>query len=452
MILAFQLILSLSILIILHELGHFIPARLFKIRVEKFYLFFDPWFSLVKKKKGDTEYGIGWLPLGGYVKIAGMVDESLDKEAMALPPQDWEFRAKPAWQRLIVMMGGVIVNMIVGFLLYAIILGMWGRDVLPVENVKFGVHVNETMKAAGFQEGDKILALNGERPESFSEVNKSLLVDNISVVTIERAGQKMDISIPANIGQQLVDGGVKSAPFAVRLPCVVDSVVPNSKAAEAGLMKGDSVVGLGEVHSIYFNDIKAELHRNAGEPVADWVKFLTMKKGQPVPMWVKRNGQEIQLNIGINIDGTIGFIPKADVKQFGVETLHYGFFAAIPAGAKWAWKTFTDYGSQLKYLFSSSGAKQVGGFGSFAKMFPDKWNWAIFWERTAFISLILAFMNMLPIPALDGGHVMFLLWEMITGKAVSQKILEKAQIVGMVLLLGLMLWGNILDVVRAIVG
>ncbi len=452
MILAFQLILSLSILIILHELGHFIPARLFKIRVEKFYLFFDPWFSLIKKKKGDTEYGIGWLPLGGYVKIAGMVDESMDKDAMALPPQDWEFRSKPAWQRLIVMMGGVIVNMIVGFVLYAIILGVWGRDVLPVENVKFGVHVNETMKAAGFQEGDKILALNGERPESFSEVNKSLLVDNISTVTIERNGQKMDISIPANIGQQLVDGGVKPAPFAVRLPCVVDSVVPNSKAAEAGLLKGDSVVGLGEVHSIYFNDIKAELRRNAGEPVADWVKFLTKKKGLPVPMWVRRNGQEVQLNVGIKEDGTIGFIPKADVKQFGVETLHYGFFEAIPAGAAWAWETFTDYGSQLKYLFSSSGAKQVGGFGSFAKMFPDQWDWAIFWERTAFISLILAFMNMLPIPALDGGHVMFLLWEMITGRAVSQKILEKAQVVGMVLLLGLMLWGNILDIFRAVVG
>jgi len=437
MILAFQLILSLSILIILHELGHFIPARLFKIRVEKFYLFFDPWFSLIKKKKGDTEYGIGWLPLGGYVKIAGMVDESMDKDAMALPPQDWEFRAKPAWQRLIVMMGGVIVNMIVGFVLYAIILGVWGRDVLPVENVKFGVHVNETMEAAGFQEGDKILALNGERPESFSEVNKALLVDNISTVTIERDGQKMDISIPANIGQQLVDGGVKTAPFSVRLPCVVDSVVAGNKAAEAGLVKGDSVVGLGDVHSIYFNDIKAELNN---------------KKGQTVPLWVKRNGQEVQLNVGINDDGTIGFIPKADVKQFGVETLHYGFFAAIPAGAAWAWETFTDYGSQLKYLFSSSGAKQVGGFGSFAKMFPDTWDWSIFWERTAFISLILAFMNMLPIPALDGGHVMFLLWEMITGRAVSQKILEKAQVVGMVLLLGLMLWGNILDIFRAVVG
>ena len=452
MLLAFQLILSLSILIILHELGHFIPARLFKIRVEKFYLFFDPWFSLVKKKKGDTEYGIGWLPLGGYVKIAGMVDESLDKESMALPPQDWEFRAKPAWQRLIVMMGGVIVNMIVGFVLYAIILGMWGRDVLPVENVKFGVHVNETMKAAGFQEGDKILALNGERPESFSEVNKSLLVDNISVVTIERAGQKMDISIPANIGQQLVDGGVKTAPFSVRLPCVVDNVVLKSKAAEAGLMKGDSVVGLGEVRSIYFNDIKAELIRNAGEPVSDWVKILTKKKGQPVPMWVKRNGQEVQLNLAISSDGTIGFSPKADVKQFGVQTLHYNFLDAIPAGAKWAWETFTDYGRQLKYLFSKSGAQQVGGFGSFAKMFPDTWDWSIFWERTAFISLILAFMNMLPIPALDGGHVMFLLWEMITGKAVSQKILEKAQVVGMVLLLGLMLWGNILDIFRAVFG
>jgi regulator of sigma E protease len=256
-------------------------------------------------------------------------------------------------------------------------------------------------------------------------------------VTIERNGQKMDISIPANIGQQLVDGGVKTAPFSVRLPCVVDSVVAGNKAAEAGLVKGDSVIGLGEVHSIYFNDIKAE---------------LANKKGQTVPMWVKRNGQEVQLNVGVNDDGTIGFIPKADVKQFGVETLQYGFFAAIPAGAKWAWETFTDYGSQLKYLFSSSGAKQVGGFGSFAKMFPDQWDWAIFWERTAFISLILAFMNMLPIPALDGGHVMFLLWEMITGRAVSQKILEKAQVVGMVLLLGLMLWGNILDIFRAVVG
>jgi regulator of sigma E protease len=434
--LAFQLILSLSILIILHELGHFIPARLFKIRVEKFYLFFDPWFSLVKKKIKDTEWGIGWLPFGGYVKIAGMIDESMDTEQMKQEPQSWEFRSKPAWQRLIVMTGGVIVNFIIGILLYSLTFAIWGENVVPVENAKFGIHANDVMEKAGIQDGDLILALNGERPKSFLAINSSLLSDNIQTITVNRNGQKLDIQMPADLGQQIVDNGTKSLPVAMRLPCVVDSVAAGSNAAAAGLLKNDSIINFNGVATVFYQDVVANIRENKGK--------------NNVPFQVKRNGALIDLSVNVTEDGTIGFFPKADIDQFGVEHINYSFFEAIPAGWNTAIETIGSYASNLRYLFSKSGVSQLGGFGTFAKLFPEEWNWAAFLRITAFISLILAFMNILPIPALDGGHVIFLLWEMITGKAVSQKILEKTQIVGFFLLLTLMLWGNIADIVRAI--
>ncbi|MFM2194914.1 MAG: metalloprotease RseP [Bacteroidota bacterium] len=438
MMLAFQLILSLSILIILHEFGHYIPARIFKIRVEKFYLFFDPWFSLIKKKVKDTEWGIGWLPFGGYVKIAGMIDESMDTEQMKQEPKPWEFRSKPAWQRLIVMTGGVIVNFILGILLYALTFAIWGEKVVPVENVKYGIHANEVMKNAGLQDGDKIIALNGERPKSFMAINSALLSDDIHTITVTRNGQNIDVKMPAGLGQQIVDNGTKSMPVAMRLPCVVDSVATGSNAAAAGLLKHDSIIAFNGVPTIFYQDVVANIKENKGK--------------NNIPVQVKRNGTLVELAVNVTEDGTIGFFPKADVEQFGVEQINYSFFEAIPAGWNTAIETIGSYAGNLKYLFSKSGASQVGGFGTFAKLFPEEWNWAAFLRITAFISLILAFMNILPIPALDGGHVIFLLWEMITGKAVSQKILEKTQMVGFFLLLTLMLWGNIMDIVRAIFG
>lgn len=437
MIFALQLLLSLSLLIILHELGHFIPAKLFKTRVEKFYLFFDPYFSVIKKKIGETEYGIGWLPLGGYVKISGMVDESMDKEQMAKPPQAWEFRAKPAWQRLIIMVGGVVVNIIVGVVIYGMILFNWGKEVIPVEKAVYGVHCDPIMYPLGFKEGDKILALDGVRPLDFKEVNKRMILDDPKTVTIERYGELMQIALPENFGQMLVDSGIKSGAFSLRIPCVVDSVLPGRAAQEAGLIKGDSIVGINNLYTPYYQDIQREIQKN---------------KNQTVRLHIIRNGETRQLPIAVAADGKIGFGPVAPAKYFQIDTMHYTFLGAIKGGFREAWETVTDYSSQLRFLFSKSGAQQVGGFVTFAKLFPSEWDWWIFWERTAFISLVLAFMNILPIPALDGGHVMFLIWEIITGKAVSQKIMEKAQIIGMVLLLGLMLYGNGMDIFRLFKG
>jgi regulator of sigma E protease len=434
--LAVQLLLSLSILIILHEAGHFIPAKLFKTRVEKFYLFFDPYFSLIKKKIGETEYGIGWLPLGGYVKISGMVDESMDKEQLAKPAEPWEFRAKPAWQRLIIMIGGVVVNVIVGIVIYSMILWSYGKTVLPVDEAKYGVHCDKLMYQYGFRDGDKILALDGVRPQSADEINKRLQLDDPSEVTIERYGEIMNISLPEDFGQILLDSGVKGA-FSLRIPFVIDSVSPNMPAAYAGIMRGDSIVGINNLYTPYYQEIARELRQN---------------KNKVVRLHLIRNGVNMGIPVGVSKDGRIGVSPYTPDRYLNFDTLQYSFAQAIPGGCHEAWETVTDYSSQLRFLFSKSGASEVGGFVTFAKLFPPEWNWWIFWERTALISLILAFMNILPIPALDGGHVMFLLWEMITGKAVSQKVLERSQIIGMVLLLGLMLYGNGMDLVRLVSG
>jgi len=437
MIFAAQLLLSLSILIVLHEAGHFIPAKLFKIRVEKFYLFFDPWFSLVKKKIGETVYGIGWLPLGGYVKISGMVDESMDKEQMAKPAEPWEFRAKPAWQRLIVMIGGVTVNVIVGIVIYSMILWTSGEKILQVENVTNGVHCNPIMYQFGFQEGDKILALDGKRPEDFFDINKQMILDDPKVVQVQRNGQLLDISLPDDFGQLLIDSGIKTGCFSPRTPFVIDSIMPNSPAATAMIQKGDKIVGINSIRSEYYQDIVKEIKKNPGKTT---------------DVLVLRNGSEVNLPVQISEDGTIGVYQATPADFFQMDQKNYSLAQAIPGGFREAWETVTDYTSQLRFLFSKAGATQVGGFVTFAKLFPSEWNWLIFWERTALISLILAFMNILPIPALDGGHIMFLLWEMITGKAVSQKVLETTQVIGMVLLLGLMLYGNGMDIFRLATG
>jgi regulator of sigma E protease len=366
-----------------------------------------------------------------------MVDESMDKEQMAKPPQPWEFRAKPAWQRLIIMIGGVVVNVIVGIVIYSMILWNFGKEVIPVERAEYGVHCNQLMYQYGFKDGDKILELDGVRPENFGDINKRLILDDPKEVTIERFGEIKKIQLPENFGQLMIDSGIKSGAFSLRIPFVIDSVLPGKNAMAAGIMKGDSITGVDGLYSPYYQEIAKEIRRN---------------KNNVVRIHVVRQGQTLAIPVAVSAEGSIGVGPVPITHYLDADTMLYSFAQSIPGGFHEAWETVTDYSSQLRFLFSKAGASQVGGFVTFAKLFPDEWDWWAFWERTAFISLVLAFMNILPIPALDGGHVMFLIWEMITGKAVSQKILERSQIVGMMLLLGLMLYGNGMDIFRLVTG
>ncbi len=422
-----QLILSLSILVILHELGHFIPARLFKTRVEKFYLFFDPWFSLFKVKKGDTEYGIGWLPLGGYVKISGMVDESMDKEQMALPPQPWEFRSKPAWQRLIIMIGGVTVNLILGMLLYAMVLFVWGKEILPIKNAKDGIMVSDSLAlSAGFRTGDVLLEVNGTKPKHFQEANLALLLDNPTFVMVNRGGEEVKIPMAKDFAEKVI-GQKEPKLFFPAFPAVVAEIPDTTENFKAGLRKDDQIIAVAGVSTKYFSDLQNELKN---------------QKGKATEVTVLRGKDTLNLKLKINSEGKIGFAPYGPEKFIVVETLKYGFFASFPAGINEALSTLTNYVKQFKLVFTKEGAKQVGGFAAIAKQFDKDWDWRQFWSFTAFLSIVLAFMNILPIPALDGGHVVFLIGEMITGRKPSEKLLERAQLVGMILLLSLLVFAN----------
>ncbi len=449
-----QLILSLSILIVLHELGHFLPARWFGIKVEKFYLFFDPWFSLFKVKKGDTEYGIGWLPLGGYVKISGMIDESMDKEQLNQPPQPWEFRSKPAWQRLIVMIGGVTVNIILGFLIYIMILWVWGKDYIPIENAKYGIYVNEqsAMGEDGLQHGDKIISVGGQKPKTLEEANSIILIDGIRELEIERNGKKMTVSLPDDIEQTILNKGDRMI-FEIRVPFVIDSVLEGKNAEEAGLKKGDSLVGVEGMPNVglYENESEKRDSLIAMNPYfQDIVEVLKRCKDSKVTFLVMRNDELKRIKVEVDENGQVGVGNKDLKKLFEVKHESYGFFASIPAGISSGWGTLSSYVKSLGLLFTPAGAKNIGGFGSIGGLFSKEWDWLRFWSMTAFISIILAFMNILPIPALDGGHVMFLLYEMITGRAPGQRFMEIAQVIGMVFLLGLLLYANGNDIFKAI--
>ncbi len=428
---------SISILVVLHELGHFLPAKWFKTRVEKFYLFFDPGFSLLKFKKGETEYGIGWLPLGGYVKIAGMIDESMDTEQLEKDPEPWEFRSKPAWQRLIIMLGGVTVNLILGFVIFSMILFTYGKDSIPVENVTWGITCDSLLMDHGFQNGDKILKLDGVRPASFQDVRIDLLLHDIQTVTVEREGALVDLKVPADFGQMMVDGGVKK-PMVTRYPTVISQIIPGGGAERAGLQIGDSIVGVAEYRTTFLYEIQQILSRHTNEKVD--FHFV-------------RDGQEMTLALDVDENGTVGFQRSGSLSDyFEIEHTDYTFLQSIPAGFDHAGEELTNYIIQMKFLFSKAGASQIGGFGAIGNMFPASWDWKVFWERTAWLSLVLAFMNILPIPALDGGHVMFLLYEMVAGKPPGQKFLEKAQLVGIILLLGLLLFANGNDIYRSVMG
>ncbi|NQX90567.1 MAG: RIP metalloprotease RseP [Flavobacteriales bacterium] len=436
---AAQLILSLSILVVLHELGHFIPAKLFKTRVEKFYLFFDPWFSLFKYKKGDTEYGVGWLPLGGYVKISGMIDESMDTEQMKQPAQPWEFRSKKAWQRLIIMSGGVIVNLILGFLIYIMIIAVWGTQKLTTEEMKggYGLAFDEKFVDMGFQDGDLILQLDTIQMESYGQIKKTLLDAEPTKATVLRNGEELTVNLVENMGGFLVDNEIQ-VPLAIRIPSVIDSVIEDSPSLKAGLLKGDSIT--------HVND----------KPVGFYHKFLrqmsTFKPGDTIQMSVLRSNEELDFTLVLDKNGKIGLGPKDPTNYYTFTTDKYTLAQSIPVGFAFAKNKLVSYVKSLKLLFRKKGAQQVGSFLTIGSLFNPTWDWQQFWEITAFLSLILAVMNLLPIPALDGGHIVFLLYEMIAGKPAPEKVMEKAQIVGFVILIGLMVLAFSNDIARFFFG
>jgi len=430
-----QLLLSLSILVILHEFGHYITARWFKCRVEKFYLFFDPWFSLFRKKIGETEYGIGWLPLGGYVKISGMIDESLDKGQLSLPPQPHEFRSKPAWQRLIIMLGGVTVNVILAFIIYAGILMVWGEKKIPMDSVKYGISIQDpVMYELGLKDGDKVIAADGTPIEDYNDIIKRIILS--SAITVLRDGEVKEIKMPVDLIGTLVEKKRSATPLLLpRIPGLVKEAPDSLAAYKAGLRSGDQIIAINGSATPYFDQLKPAIES---------------LKGDTANIVVLRGIDSLVLSVPVSAEGKIGFASLNgidDYEKYGVlkvENKKYGFFEAIPGGVRLAGAQLKFYIDQFKKIFTpETGAyKGVGGFKSMGSIFPASWDWESFWNITAFFSIVLAFMNLLPIPALDGGHVVFTLIEMISGRKPSQKFLEYAQIVGMVLLLGLMLYAN----------
>ena len=431
-----QLILSLSILVVLHEFGHYIPARLFGTRVEKFFLFFDAGFALVKKKIGDTVWGIGWIPFGGYVKISGMIDESMDKDQMAKPPQPWEFRAKPAWQRLIIMVGGVTVNLLLGMFIYICVLWVWGRDQMPLENVTYGIHPSAVMQESGFEEGDRIVAVQGSDVRTLEAVGKAVLLDEARVFTVERDGERIQVVLPGDVQEEIMDRNEKDL-FAIRMPFYIDSLIPGGNASRSTLLKGDRVVAVSGIPTPFFHD---------------FVAAAAERKGQQVLVDVEREGKVSSHLVQVDPDGRIGVASRRPNRIFSFEKRKYSLVEAIPAGIAFGWESLSNYVGGLKLLKSSSGIKQVGGFGTMSSLFGGWGDWQQFWMVTAFFSIALAFMNILPIPALDGGHVVFLLYEMIFRRTPNQKVMEVAQMVGMVLLLSLILFANGNDLLKAITG
>jgi regulator of sigma E protease len=430
---AIQLLLSLSLLIVLHELGHFIPAKLFKTRVEKFYLFFDVKFSLFKKKIGETVYGIGWLPLGGYVKIAGMIDESMDKEQMAGPPQPWEFRSKPAWQRLIIMLGGVTVNIIVGFVIYMGILYFYGRNITTNEDIPQGFAVTQQFKEYGFRDGDHILTVNGEPFEDVMEINRYMFLRDVSKVEVKHSdGSIESISVPEDVGTKMFQND-SHFPFSPMRLAVIDTIYPDYPANDVGFEKGDKIISVNGKPIQFFEESTPLIAANG--------------KNENLIV-VSRNNQIDSIKVTANDEGKIGINAFGKELKLGKTEIKYSLTESIVGGFGYGYNTLKDYVSQFKYVFTKKGATQVGGFGAIGNLFPDAWDWQSFWATTALISIILAFMNIMPIPALDGGHVMFLLYEIVTGRKPNDKFMEYAQMVGFFILIALVLFANGNDIYR----
>ena len=486
---ALQLILSLSILVFLHEFGHFAFARLFKVRVEKFYMFFNPNLSLVRAKKingkwnikffaknipvnerpkldtyghsindskgktvmeqiplselpeddwrkypDNTEWGIGWLPLGGYCSISGMVDETKDITQMSSEPQPWEYRSRSVWQRLPIIVGGVLVNFILAMIIYAAVLFTWGRDYFPLKNAKYGLQFSQTMLDNGFRNGDKIVKIDGEPVEQRADVIEKLLIDGKQNIIVSRDSKLIDLQLPSNFSQSIL--AAQEIDFvSVRYPFVIDDVSVGSPALKAKLQTGDSIVGInGKTLNIY-QDIVSELDASRNTQVN--ISFV-------------RKRQLMNTKIQLNEDGKLGVIPMSGYKFMDSKRIEYSFFESIPAGINLGMETLKSYVKQIKLVFTKEGSKQLGGFGSIGKLFPKMWDWQIFWQLTAFLSVILAFMNFLPIPGLDGGYVLYLIYEMITGKKPSDKFLEYAQTTGMFLLFALLIYANGNDLFKAL--
>ncbi len=459
LIMAGQLMLSLMILVTLHEFGHFLPARLFGTRVEKFYLFFDPWFSIFKARKVNgrwsfggifnknkdypedrkdvTEYGIGWLPLGGYVKIAGMIDESMDTEQMKGEPQPWEFRSKPAWQRLIIMLGGVTVNFILGFLLYSMVLWIWGEQYLPNENVKYGIYADTLGMDIGLRDGDKIVAVGGQKFDKFNDrvVVREIIINNADKITVERDGQVINLPIdPKFVGILSSYENKNKSLFDARLPFEIEEVLKDSPASKAGMQVGDQIVAVNDTTRLFIHES---------------IPAIRQFKAKPVKLTVLRNeGRDtVQFNITTTKEGTVGIRPK----NF-MERQDYTLVEALPAGVTKGLGFLNDQAKAFGQMFKGriKVKESLGGLGSIGGMFGAEWVWERFWLMTAVLSLVLAFMNLLPIPALDGGHVLFLLYEMISGRKPSDKFMEYATTIGFILVLGLILYANGLDIIRGI--
>mgnify|MGYP002622095732 CR=1 FL=1 len=455
------LILSLSLLVFTHELGHLGFSKLFHTRVRRFYLFFNWKFSILKAKKfggkwhflffnattpenwdeanlapedqNNTLWGIGWVPLGGYCDIAGMIDESKDADDLPTEPQPWEYRTKPTWQRLLIIIGGVLVNFITALVLYAVIFSHWGTDELPLRNATLGYDYHQVMLDEGFQKGDVIYALDGREMYDFTETSKSILLDNPHTVTVLRGDSLVDIRMSGHLMERVNREHVKRL-FSPRMPFVVRDFVGGSAAEKAGMQKGDSVVSIGGEPMAAYSDITEALKRHAGMPTV--IGFY-------------RHGVLDSLSVNVSDDGKLGVQLVSDLAElFEVRHIDYTVFQAIPAGISHGWKTLVEYVSSLKVLFSPGGIQSLGGFGTMSSIFPDYWDWQSFWNITALLALILAFMNIIPIPGLDGGHLVFVLWEMVTGHKPSDKFLTVAQNIGMFLLLALMIVANGNDILR----
>ena len=432
---ALQLILSFSILVIVHEFGHFIFARIFKVRVEKFYLFFDPWFSLFKfkPKNSDTEYGIGWLPLGGYCKISGMIDESMDKEQMAQPPKPYEFRSKPAGQRLLIMVGGVLFNFLLALFIYSMTLYAWGDSYLPLKNMKMGMYYSDVAKEIGFQDGDILYKADEEVLERFNSdaIRKVFNAENATVI---RDGQEIIIPIPDDIMQRMIRSGNGFA-SPERYPMIVENLreeLPIAKAA--GILPGDTIVAINGTSTPTLEESFNELAKYRDADIS-----IDVKRGNEIRSFALHTDTAAQIGI---------FIKLGADKIYQTEHIEYSFFASFPAGITKGINTLKGYVNDMKYVFTKEGASTLGGFGAIGNLFPAEWNWQSFWTMTAFLSIILGFMNILPIPALDGGHVMFTLYEIITRRKPSDKFLEYAQIVGMTILFALLIYANGNDLYR----
>ena len=437
---ALQLMLSLSLLVIIHEGGHFFFAKLFKIRVTKFYLFFDPWFSLFKfkPKNSETEYGMGWLPLGGYVQIAGMVDETQSSDDLDHPVQPWEFRAKPAWQRLLVMVGGVMMNFLLALFIYSMILFKWGDQYVSLQDMTYGMEFNERAEEIGFRDGDILLSADDQPLQRF-DVDMLRAITEARVVKVNREGQEVEVFMPEI---SLLDVA-KDVPAFVEplLPNVVDSVVPGRPFAEVGIQSGDVLLAVNETplrsYNAFVNKL-AELREAAeanGQKTADFTLVYS------------RAGVQDTIAVKTDTLFMVGATSKA-LADYKVTTKEYGFFEAFPAGIALGVNTLKGYVNDMKYVFTKEGAKNVGGFGTIGSIFPKVWDWHRFWEMTAFLSIIFAFMNILPIPALAGGHVLFLLYEIIARRKPSDKFMERAQMAGMILLFALLIYANFNDVIR----